>query len=303
MKKIHFISIQDTITVSLLIASKKIDYHLSISDKKISPDFKEDLIKNDISFNEEWHPEQITKNIDCVVLGTKVENNNPELLRAKLLNIKIFSLQQFINYLCTEKTRVLVAGTYGKTSVISIVMHVLKFHNFSVDHIINKKISGIESLISLSKENDFIIIEGNENILPEINEFSKDQFFNPHVVLITCVFWKYIKTYPSFESYKKYFNALIDNIIPGGTLIHNINDQEINTLVNESIHTIRKESYSNIKSEIINGIVTLETEEGNYPIKNHNDYSLINLGGAIWLCQLIGIDHSDFYEAIISYRG
>ena len=302
MKRIHFISVLDKQTLSLATSIKKIDFEVSISDENISQTLKEKLKKNNIDFHEGWDLSKINKKIDFIILGSNVKNNNPELIRAKSLDIKIFSFTQFINYFSEEKTRVLVAGTYGKTSLISIILHVLRFHDFPIDFVINKKVSGFESIIQLSKENDFIIIEGNENISSEIDNLSNLHFFNPHLVIITCVFWKYIARYPSFEDYKNYFSLLIDNIIPGGTLIYNENDNEVNNLVIKSNHTIRKEVYHKPKSDIINGIINLQTEEGNYPLINFNDYSLINLGGAIWICQLMGIHLSDFHEAIISYE-
>ena len=301
MKKIHFISVKDNQTLSLAISLKKIDFNVSLSDENISPTLKDKLNNNNLDFYEGWNSNKINKKIDYIVVGSNVKKNNSELVIARTLSIKVFSFTEFINYFTKEKTRVLVAGTYGKTSVVSIILHVLKFHNFSVDFVINKKVSGFESIIHLSEENDFIIIEGNENISLKVNNLSSLQFFSPHLLIITCIFWKYIDKYPSFEDYKNYFSLLIDNIIPGGTLIYNENDNEVNNLVKKSNHTIRKEIYYKPKSDIIKGVINLQTEEGSYPLINSNDYSLINIGGAIWVCQLMGIHQSDFYEAIISY--
>lgn len=303
MKKIHFISVKDNQTLSLAISLKKIDFNVSLSDENISPTLKDKLNNNNLDFYEGWNSNKINKKIDYIVVGSNVKKNNSELVIARTLSIKVFSFTEFINYFTKEKTRVLVAGTYGKTSVVSIILHVLKFHDFSFDFIINKKVSAFDSSIHLSKENDFIIIEGNENILPKIDNLSKFEFFNPHLVIITSIYWKHIERHSSFEDYKKYFSLLIDNIVPGGTLIYNDNDHQTNNLVKNSNHTIKKKSYSSPRSVIFKGVVNLQTEEGNYPLISHNDYSLINIGGALWACQLIGIHQSDFHEAIISYQG
>jgi UDP-N-acetylmuramate: L-alanyl-gamma-D-glutamyl-meso-diaminopimelate ligase len=278
------------------------DFEVSISCNYISDISKENLIKNKISFNKGWDSNRIKKNIYFVVLGSNIEKNNPELIIAKSLHVQILSFTQFINYFSKEKTRVLIGGTYGKTSIISIILHVLNYHNFSVDYVINKKVLELSSLVNLSNENDFIIIEGNENIIFEMNSELKPQFHNPHIALITSVFWKYVDRFPSFEDYKNYFSLLINNIIPGGILIYNENDNETNSLVEKSNHTIRKESYSKPKNDILNGVVNLQTNEGNYPLNDFNDYSLINIGGALWVCQLMGIHEDDFCEAIISYK-
>lgn len=304
MQKIHFISAIDKQTISLATALKNIDFEVSISEENISLSLKENFKKNNLNFHEGWRPNNITKNIDFIILGSNLNKNNSEFVRAESLKIKIFSITQFINYFSKEKTRVLVPGrTYGETSIISIILHVLKFHDFSFDFIINKKVSAFDSSIHLSKENDFIIIEGNENILPKIDNLSKFEFFNPHLAIITSMFWKHVERHSSFEGYKKYFSLLLDNIVPGGTLIYNENDHQTNNLVKNSNHTIKKKSYSSPRSVIFKGVVNLQTEEGNYPLISHNDYSLINIGGALWACQLIGIYQSDFYEAIISYQG
>ena len=302
MKKIHFISFEDEQDINLAIATKSIDFEVSISCNYISEISKQNLIKNKIIFNKGWDPNRIKENIYFIVLGSNIEKNNPELIKAKSFDIQILSFPQFINYLCKDKTRVLIGGTYGKTSIISIILHVLNYHNFSVDYVINKKVLGLSSLINLSNENDFIIIEGNENNTFEINNELKPQFYNPHIALISCIFWKYVDRFPSFEDYKNHFSLLINNIIPGGILIYNENDNETNDLVEKSNHTIRKESYFKPKNELLNGVVNLQTNLGNYPLDNFNDYSLINIGGALWVCQLMGIHEDDFCESIISYK-
>ena len=303
MKNIHFISITNDQTLYLAKAIKDIEYKVTISDENISDKLKKKLKEFDLSFNDKWFPNKINKNIDAVVLGSNVKEDNSELIKAKSLGIKIFSFEEFVNDFSENKTRVVVAGALGKTSIISIVLHVLKFHNVSVDFIINNKISVSDSLIHLSKENDFIIIEGYENSFSEIDSLPKHEFYNPHLALIPSCFPNCVESKLSLKDYKSQLSLFIDSVVPGGVILYNENNSSQKKIVNGSKNTIRKESYSVPESEVLKGITYLKAVDGNYPLKSYGDFSLINIGGSLWICQLLGIGQSDFYEAIISYNG
>ena len=303
MKNIHFISITNDQTLSLAKAINDIEYKVTISDENISDKLKKKLKEFDLSFNDKWFPNKINKNIDAVVLGSNVKEDNSELIKVKSLGIKIFSFEEFVNDFSENKTRVVVAGALGKTSIISIVLHVLKFHNVSVDFIINNKISVFDSLIHLSKENDFIIIEGYENSFSEIDSLPKHKFYNPHLALIPSGFPNCVESKLSLKDYKSQFSLFIDSVVPGGVILYNENNSSQKKIVNGSKNTIRKESYSVPESEVLKGVTYLKAVDGNYPLKSYGDFSLINIGGSLWICQLLGIGQSDFYEAIISYNG
>ena len=303
MKNIHFISITNDQTLYLAKAIKDIEYKVTISDENISDKLKKKLKEFDLSFNDKWFPNKINKNIDAVVLGSNVKEDNSELIKVISLGIKIFSFEEFVNDFSENKTRVVVAGALGKTSIISIVLHVLKFHNVSVDFIINNKISVFDSLIHLSKENDFIIIEGYENSFSEIDSLPKHKFYNPHLALIPSGFPNCVESKLSLKDYKSQFSLFIDSVVPGGVILYNENNSSQKKIVNGSKNTIRKESYSVPESEVLKGVTYLKAVDGNYPLKSYGDFSLINIGGSLWICQLLGIGQSDFYEAIISYNG
>ena len=303
MKNIHFISITNDQTLYLAKAIKDIEYKVTISDENISDKLKKKLKEFDLSFNDKWFPNKINKNIDAVVLGSNVKEDNSELIKVKSLGIKIFSFEEFVNDFSENKTRVVVAGALGKTSIISIVLHVLKFHNVSVDFIINNKISVFDSLIHLSKENDFIIIEGYENSFSEIDSLPKHKFYNPHLALIPSGFPNCVESKLSLKDYKSQLSLFIDSVVPGGVILYNENNSSQKKIVNGSKNTIRKESYSVPESEVLKGVTYLKAVDGNYPLKSYGDFSLINIGGSLWICQLLGIGQSDFYEAIISYNG
>ena len=51
------------------------------------------------------------------------------------------------------------------------------------------------------------------------------------------------------------------------------------------------------------GVTYLETPEGPMPVEVFGAHNLSNLEGARWICQLMGVDSEDFYEAIASFKG
>ena len=301
MKNIHFISIKDEENLSLAMALKNIDYNITISDDYVSENLKDNLIENGLIIHDGWFPNKVTQNIDAIILGSNVEKQNSELIKAKSLGIKILSFSEFIYIFSENKTRIVVKGTRRKSSIILIIIHVLKYLDFSVDLIVNKEIGIFKSLISLSKENDFIIIEWTENKFYEPKSSIKNNFFNPHLALIAPFISDYQKFRPSHLSEKSQCSLFIESIFPGGIVLYDKSDYKTEDLVKRSKNSIRKESYSVPESIVLKGQIHLKTEYGNFPIRQKDKYELINIGAALWLCQLLGVDHFDFHEAIISY--
>jgi UDP-N-acetylmuramate: L-alanyl-gamma-D-glutamyl-meso-diaminopimelate ligase len=301
MKTIHFISLAES-NFSLIIASIKMGYDISLSEEIISDSLREKLSKNNLIVEDGWFPDRITSKIDLIVVDSKLKSNNSELLKAKSIGIKIFSIVEFINKITERKTKVVVYGINGKKTLISVIMHVLGFHNIDFDYYISDKYQKNKSKVHLTKNNDFILIEVSENIFGYMISDSNFNFFKPHIAVITSYFSRKMNKEIHNKKFRKNYLSFINNISPGGNLIFNKNDIEINGLIEDSSNVIKTVKLLKPSTIIIGDSVNLETDEGLYPLKIKDDFSLLNISFSIWVCQLLGIYHSDFYDAIVSYK-
>ncbi len=303
-ERIHFIAIGGSAMHSLAIAMDKEGHEVSGSDDAIYEPSKSKLKQHGL-FPEElgWYPEKITADIDSVILGMHAKLDNPELLKAQELGLRIYSYPEFLYKVSESKTRVVVAGSHGKTTITAMVLHVLNYHEQETDFMVGATVPGMAETISLSEENDFIILEGDEYLSSPIDLRPKILWYRPQIALISGIAWDHVNVFPTAAAYEKQFELFIESISPGGVLIYNADDTILLRMVLQSKHPIKKMPYRLPDAAIIEGTTYLETLEGPLPLSVFGKHNLSNIAGAQWICQLMGVDSTDFYEAIPSFKG
>ena len=250
-----------------------------------------------------WYPDKITSNLDAVVVGMHAKADNKELLKAQDLGLKIYSYPEFLYEQSKFKTRVVIGGSHGKTTITSMILHVLHYFNRDVDYMVGAQLEGFDIMVKLTDENDFIILEGDEYLSSPIDSRPKFHLYKPNIALLSGIAWDHINVFPTWDIYVEQFKIFIDSIIKGGSITYNIEDAEVKKVVENSENTIRKFPYQTPDYIVENGITILETDEGSMPIEIFGKHNLNNLAGAKWICQQIGIDENDFYEAISTFQG
>ena len=250
-----------------------------------------------------WFPNKITADIDSVILGMHAKKDNPELLRAQELGLKIYSYPEFLFEQSKNKTRVVIGGSHGKTTITSMILHVMNYHNIAVDYMVGAQLEGFDTMVHLTEENDFIVLEGDEYLSSPTDLRPKFHLYQPNIALISGIAWDHINVFPTYENYVEQFEIFIAKITNGGILIYNEDDSEVKRVAEAATNPIRKLPYSTPAYTIENGITLLETPEGAMPIEVFGDHNLNNLSGAKWICQNMGVDEADFYEAIATFKG
>ena len=302
--RVHFIAIGGAVMHNLALALHLKGMEVSGSDDIIFDPSRSRLIAHGLlPKNEGWFPEKITSNIDAIILGMHAKLDNPELLKAQNLGLNIYSYPEFIYKLSKTKTRIVIAGSHGKTTITAMIIHVLKYHGRSCDFIVGAEIDGFDIMVQLSDENDFIVLEGDEYLSSSIDLKPKFHHYKPNIALVSGIAWDHINVFPTFENYKEQFLIFLDSIIDGGSITYNSEDFDVKDLVENSEKPIRRFPYFTPQFQIINGITFLETDEGLIPLDVFGLHNLMNLSGAKWICQQMGVDQVDFYEAISSFSG
>ena len=304
IERIHFIAIGGSAMHSLAVAMAKEGHQVSGSDDAIFEPSKSKLEALEIHPETlGWFPEKITPELDSVILGMHAKTDNPELIKAQALGVPIYSYPEFLYKVSEAKTRVVIAGSHGKTTITAMILHVLHYHDQSTDFMVGAPVPGVADTISLTEENDFMLLEGDEYLSSPVDLRPKILWYRPQIALISGIAWDHVNVFPTEAAYIKQFQLFIESISPGGVLIYNKEDAILEKLVVESTHPIKKIPYQLPEAEIINGTTYLNTEEGPLPLAVFGKHNLSNLAGAQWVCQLMGIDRTGFYEAIPSFKG
>ena len=243
-----------------------------------------------------WFPEKITTQLDAIVLGMHAKADNPELLKAQELELKIYSYPEFLYEQSKFKTRVVIGGSHGKTTITSMILHVMHYFNREVDYMVGAQLEGFDVMVKLTEQNDFIILEGDEYLSSPIDRRPKFHLYKPNIALLSGIAWDHINVFPTWENYLEQFSIFVDSIVEGGSITYNVEDAEVKKIVENSENTIRKFPYQTPDYKVQDGTTLLETQEGPMPVEIFGKHNLDNLAGAKWICQQMGIDENDFYE-------
>ncbi len=248
-----------------------------------------------------WFPEKLTKEIQIVVLGATVKKDNPELKRARDLGLLIQSVPEFFFDRTKSKTRVVVAGSGGKSCVLSMIAYTLSSQKRAFDYILSSKISLLPSRASMGYEARIALIEGDEHVTSALEKRFQLEFYRPHIAVITNLLWSEEKDHNTPEEYLNTYRNFIASIEREGKLIYCNEDpvlREEAVKVREDITSIPYERHPLAEKD---GNLFLQTRYGNYPVWIPDDYFLFNVNAAHLACRQLGIKDTDFYKAISEY--
>jgi len=301
---IHFIAIGGSAMHNLAIALHNKGYQVTGSDDTIHDPSKSRLEKKGILPKEfGWFPEKITQQLDVIILGMHAKKDNLELLKAQEMGLKIYSYPEFLYEQSKDKTRVVIGGSHGKTTITSMILHVLDYNDIEVDYMVGAQLEGFETMVHLTKENEFMVLEGDEYLSSPIDRRPKFHLYKPNIALLSGIAWDHINVFPTFEGYVNQFRIFTDSLTDGGIMVYNEEDAILKEVVESSTHSIKKYEYSTPVYQIDDGVTYIDTPDGLMPLEIFGDHNLQNLAGAKWVCQHMGIDEEDFYEAIASFKG
>ena len=302
--KIHFIAIGGSAMHNLAIALKLKGFSITGSDDAINDPSRSRLKKyNLLPQKEGWFSDKITSDIDAVVLGMHAKDDNPELLKARKIGLKIYSYPEFIFNQSKDKIRIVIGGSHGKTSITSLVLHVLSTLNIESDYMVGAQLDGFEVMVKLTDTSKYIVLEGDEYLSSALDLRPKFHLYKPHIALISGIAWDHINVFKTFENYLKQFEIFINSIEKNGTLVYNDLDPELKKLVSSNKSNLNYIPYSIPKHKIIDGISFIDINNRLYRLKIFGDHNLQNISGALNICKALGVESEDFYNAITSFNG
>ena len=247
-----------------------------------------------------WHPERITSDLDAVVLGMHARIDNPELLRAQELGLKIYSYPEYLYEQSKDKLRIVVGGSHGKTTTTAMILHVLAHCGIEADYMVGAQLKGFEVMVRLSHTAKVMVIEGDEYLTSPIDRRPKFHLYKPNVAIITGIEWDHINVFPTFDIYREQFAKFIDLIEPNGTLIYCDEDKEVHRVAVENRRTdIQKLPYVCPEHRVVNGVTYI----GNTALMIFGHHNLLNLTAARLACRQVGVTDEQFDEAICTFEG
>jgi UDP-N-acetylmuramate: L-alanyl-gamma-D-glutamyl-meso-diaminopimelate ligase len=300
--RIHFIAIGGSAMHNLAIALHKKGYQVSGSDDVVFEPSKSRLEHYGIlPATLGWNEDNITTDLDAVILGMHAFLDNPELVKAQKLGLKIYSYPEYIYEQSKDKLRVVIGGSHGKTTITSMILHVLQFYNKDFDYLVGAQLEGFDTMVKVTDSAKVIIIEGDEYLASPIDRRPKFHLYKADVAVISGIAWDHINVFPTFENYIEQFDRFIDTIQDGGTLIYCAVDEALRDLVDKSTAAVLKVPYEIPLHEVKDGKTWLLPEHTSLRI--FGDHNLMNLSAAKLVCSQLEITSDEFNTAISSFKG
>ncbi len=289
--RIHFIAIGGAAmhNLAMSVASKQ-GYIVTGSDDEIFDPARTHLQEAGLYPKElGWHPEWITPDIDAIILGMHAREDNPELVRARELGLKIYSFPEYLYEQTKDKIRIVVGGSHGKTTTTSMILYVLQHLGIEADYMVGAQIEGFDRMVRLSDTAKYAVFEGDEYLTSPLDLRSKFLWYHPHVAILTGIAWDHINVFPTFPQYVETFRKFVDTIEPNGIFIYFNAD--------ESLRTIASQARKDISC------VPYNAYTGDVEMQVFGRHNMQNLQAACLACQRIGIAAADFYRVISSFTG
>ncbi|MDQ1332803.1 MAG: UDP-N-acetylmuramate: L-alanyl-gamma-D-glutamyl-meso-diaminopimelate ligase [Bacteroidota bacterium] len=302
--RVHFIAIGGAVMHNLAIALHRKGYKVTGSDDEIFEPSGSRLEQYGLlPAAQGWDASCITNKIDTIILGMHASEDNPELIRARELGIRIMSFPEYIYEQTKNKKRIVVAGSHGKTTTTAIIMHVFKFLGIRFDYMVGSSIDGYETMVGLSDDSEIAVLEGDEYLTSAIDKRPKFHLYMPDIAIINGIAWDHMNVFPTYENYIDQFRIFIEKITEGGCLIYFDGDPLVKELVLASEKSIRKIPYK------VHGYFQNKTgffaatHNRVVPVKIFGEHNMQNLSAAKEACIASGVSEDDFYEAVQSFEG
>jgi UDP-N-acetylmuramate: L-alanyl-gamma-D-glutamyl-meso-diaminopimelate ligase len=305
MQRVHFIAIGGAAMHNLAIAiSKKDNFQVTGSDDEIFEPSRSRLEQNGLLPTEMgWFPERIHSGLHAVILGMHATEDNPELIRAKELKLKIYSFPEYLFQQTRSKTRIVVGGSHGKTTTTAMILFVLKQLKIDVDYMVGAQIEGFDNMVKLSYESRIAVFEGDEYLTSTLDRRPKFHLYKPHIAVLTGIAWDHINVFPTFENYVEQFSKFVDLMEVQGRLIYFDGDKNLNEIAQHLRRDIVPFPYNTPAHEVRDGITILKTKYGEVPLKVFGEHNLQNMDAARLACRQIGVTDEQFYSVISEFPG
>ncbi|GET26939.1 UDP-N-acetylmuramate--L-alanine ligase [Prolixibacter sp. NT017] len=302
---IHFIAIGGAAMHNLAITLKQKGYRVTGSDDEIFEPSKSRLELHGLlpdAFG--WDVNRITSDLDAVILGMHAREDNPELAKAKVLGVKIYSYPEFLYEQTKNKTRVVIGGSHGKTTITSMIMHVLKENNVDFDYMVGAQIEGFDTMVRLSESAKIAVFEGDEYLSSPIDRRPKFHLYQPQIGLLSGIAWDHINVFPSFDNYVEQFREFARLMPDNGHLIYFDGDENLREIADKNASRLKVTGYNEHTADVKNGETRLITTEGKHVgLTVFGRHNLQNISGAHIICQQLGISDEDFYRTISTFSG
>ena len=222
VNRIHFIGIGGVGMSGIAEVLQNLNYKVSgsdIVDSAILRRLAQFDIKTFIG-----HDAKNLENVDVVVISSAVNQDNPEVLEAKRLNIPVVPRAIMLAELMRMKQGIAIAGTHGKTTTTSLVASVLAEGGLDPTFVIGGRLNSADANAKLGS-GEYIVVEADESDASFLNLL-------PVMAVVTNIDEDHMETYGhDFEKLKSSFVEFLHRMPFYGAAIVCVDDAAVRDIM------------------------------------------------------------------------
>lgn len=270
-------------------------------DKTPSPLTKK-LEEEGILIHYEDNPELIPNDIDLVVLTPAIPNDSLELNYLRDKNIRIIKRAEVLGEISRQCKSVAVSGSHGKTTVTSMITHMLNFAGKKMSAFVGGIAKNINSNVIIGDENDEIVVM-------EADEFDRSFLqLDPYISIVTSIDADHLDIYGDKEQVLESFRQFVDKTMSDGVVIYNkdlplVTDRKCLTYGFEDADVMARDI--RIEDGMTKfSVVTKEgLEFGEYKMQLFGKHNVMNALSAIMTCFQLQVDMKTVREGLAAFQG
>jgi UDP-N-acetylmuramate: L-alanyl-gamma-D-glutamyl-meso-diaminopimelate ligase len=315
-QRIHFIGIGGSAIAPLAVEMSKSGYTVSGSDANVFDPALTLLNNNNIDWYEGIKPEKI-KDADLIIIGGSMlmkDGENPEFVEAKKSGKQIESFTYLIKKHIIKEESIVVCGTYGKTTITSLIAWILETANLNPSFLIGGLPLNFE--YGIRKTNSkYSVVEGDEYAASfGFDMTPKFLHYNPKHTIITAAQWDHVNMYPTEESYIDAYKKLSKLVEKNNGQLYLSQNGENNEIVQREYNG-KSQTYGLKHGNFTAENIEFTEEKTSFSVKKENQlvgsfetqliglHNIENCLAAIALTWDLGIDLEKIKEGLKTYKG
>jgi len=313
IKKVHLTGICGMGMGSFAGLLQDLGYQVTGSDQNVYPPMSTQLENMGITIMKGYRPDNVTPDVDLVIVGNAIKKDNPEILSVMERGMAYMSFPQALGeFFLKGKRSLVVAGTHGKTTTSSIVAWMLENARTDPGFLIGGVLNNFGT--SFKKGNgDYFVVEGDEYETAFFDKVPKFIHYQPQSAIITSIEFDHGDVYRDIDHLKEAFTRLIE-LMPEKGIIIACGDyphvREVITGARCRVETYGFDNDCDWKVDILylNGetnefVVRYKGREiGKFQSTLPGRHNILNSLGAIALLYHQGIDIQPMKEALKTFK-
>lgn len=248
----------------------------------------------------------LSSDVDLVIISTAIPNNNPELIKAKELGIKVIKRGELLGEIMKLQKGIAVAGAHGKTTSSSMVAVILEYVGFDPTIVIGGELFNLSSNAKLGK-GEYMVAEADESDGSFLKLF-------PHIAIITNIEDDHLDHYGSLENIIKAFQQFIGQVSEEGTVLLGADDPTVRNLDVSKHKNIKYYGIRDNPDYVAKNLI-LDSNSSSFDVYYRNNFigkvslavagahNISNALGALAAALEAGVDFEDASKALMAFKG